>query len=221
VSCEFARGSFTAIMGPTGSGKSTLLRVLAGLDRPTSGWVEIDGVRLPTDVLRRISPATNPYIYLVKALAGAPRALGGSLRAFPAAEVKTRAGYRAEVEGQLDQMADPLYALLAMSVLISVFGIANRLYLSVHERTRDFGLLRAVGTTGPQVRRIVRYESVITAVIGGVLGTGLGLAWLMVQALKDLGFQNAVPAGQLALFLVVSVLVGPAAAAWPAHAPMC
>jgi putative ABC transport system permease protein len=65
----------------------------------------------------------------------------------------------------------------------------------------------------------VRYESVITAVIGGVLGIalGLGLAWLMVQALKDLGFHYAVPAGQLVLFLVVSVIVGVAAAAWPAR----
>jgi putative ABC transport system permease protein len=87
-------------------------------------------------------------------------------------------------------MANMLYALLAMSVLISVFGIANSLYLSVHERTREFGLLRAVGTTGTQVRRIVRYESVITAVIGGRLGIAFGLAfaWLMVQALSDLGF---------------------------------
>ena len=60
-----------------------------------------------------------------------------------------------------------LYALLAMSLVISLFGIANSLFLSIHERTREFGLLRAVGATRAQVRRIVRYESVITAVIGG------------------------------------------------------
>jgi putative ABC transport system permease protein len=90
---------------------------------------------------------------------------------------------------------------------------------SVHERSREFGLLRAIGATGAQVRRIVRYESVITAVIGGLLGIalGLGFAWLMVQALADLGFRFAVPAGQLVLFLALSVLVGVAAAAWPAR----
>jgi putative ABC transport system permease protein len=123
------------------------------------------------------------------------------------------------IEGQFDQMANMLYALLAMSVLISVFGIANSLYLSVHERTREFGLLRAIGTNGPQIKRIVRYESVITSVIGGILGIAIGLAfaWLMVQALKDLGFGYAVPIAQLVVFFVVSVVVGIAAAAWPAR----
>jgi putative ABC transport system permease protein len=91
--------------------------------------------------------------------------------------------------------------------------------LSVHERTREFGLLRAVGATGRQVRRVVRYESVITAVIGGLLGivVGLAFAWLMVQALKDLGFGFAVPVVQLVFFLVVAVAVGVAGAAWPAR----
>ena len=179
----------------------------------------LQGMMVPMDAFLRMSQATDPYLYLVKAQGDAQRALEASLRSFPAAEVKSKAGYREDVEGQVDQLANLLYALLAMSVLISAFGIANSLYLSVHERTREFGLLRAIGTTTTQVRRIVRYESVITAVIGGVLGTalGLGLAWLMVQALKDLGFHYAVPAGQLVLFLLVSVLVGIAAAAWPAR----
>ena len=61
-----------------------------------------------------------------------------------------------------------------MSVVISLFGIANSLFLSIHERTREFGLLRAIGATGAQVRRIVRYESVIIAVIGGLLGIASG-----------------------------------------------
>jgi putative ABC transport system permease protein len=75
-----------------------------------------------------------------------------------------------------------------MSVVISLFGIANSLFLSIHERTREFGLLRAVGATRAQVRRMVRYESVITAVIGGLLGTGVGLlfAFLVTQSLDDL-----------------------------------
>ena len=79
--------------------------------------------------------------------------------------------YRDFLVGQLDQLVYLLYALLAMSLVISLFGIANSLFLSIHERTREFGLLRAIGATPAQVRRIVRYESVITAVIGGLLGT--------------------------------------------------
>jgi putative ABC transport system permease protein len=204
----------------TPSGGSARLRAVGEYRDPQI----LQGVLVAMDVFERISKATDPYLYLVKAepragAAAVQRELARSLGAFPAAEVKSRAGYRAQVEAQLDQIANLLYALLAMSVLISVFGIANSLYLSVHERTREFGLLRAIGTTGAQVRRIVRYESVITAVIGGLLGTALGLAfaWLMVQALADLGFHYAVPVGQLSLFLVVSVLVGVAAAAWPAR----
>ena len=92
---------------------------------------------------------------------------------FPAAEVKTRpSSADAQIEEQLDQFVYLLYALLGMSVVISLFGIANCLFLSIHERTREFGLLRAVGATQAQVRRIVRYESVITAVIGALMGIG-------------------------------------------------
>ena len=69
-----------------------------------------------------------------------------------------------------------LYALLAMSVTISAFGIVNTLVLSVYERTREIGMLRAIGTSRRQMRRIVRYESVITSVIGGLMGTVVGVA---------------------------------------------
>jgi putative ABC transport system permease protein len=204
----------------TPSGGAARLRAVGEYQDPQI----MQGMMVAMDVFERISTATDPFLFLVHAQTGAAgarmhNALEASLRSFPAAEVKSNTEYRDKINGQLDQMANMLYALLAMSVLISVFGIANSLYLSVHERTREFGLLRAIGTTGAQVRRIVRYESVITAVIGGLLGIALGLAfaWLMVQALKDLGFGYAVPLAQLALFLVIAVVVGIAAAAWPAR----
>ena len=120
---------------------------------------------------------------------------------------------------QLDQMVYLLYALLAMSVVISLFGIANSLFLSIHERTREFGLLRAIGATRSQVRRIVRYESVITSVIGGLLGIAVGLlfGFLMTAALSDLGLVFSVPLAQLAGFLVLAVVVGVLAAVVPAR----
>ena len=106
-----------------------------------------------------------------------------------------------------------------MSVVISLFGIANSLFLSIHERTREFGLLRAVGATSGQVRPMVRYESVITAVIGGLLGTAVGLlfAFLVTRSLDDLGLGFEPPLGQLAIFLALAVLVGVAAAVVPAR----
>jgi putative ABC transport system permease protein len=204
----------------TPSGHSTRLRVVGEYRDPQI----LQGMMVAMDVFDRVSTASDPYLFLVAKEPGATsnavhRALEASLKPFPAAEVRSDAEYRKDIEGHLDQMANMLYALLAMSVLISVFGIANSLYLSVHERTREFGLLRAIGTTSTQVKRVVRYESVITAVIGGLLGIAIGLAfaWLMVQALKDLGFGYAVPLGQLAIFLVVAVVAGVAGAAWPAR----
>ena len=76
--------------------------------------------------------------------------------------MQTADEYGDEIGARLDQFVYLLYAMLAMSVVISLFGIANSLFLSIHERTREFGLLRAIGATRAQVRRIVRYESVIS-----------------------------------------------------------
>src|SRR5918994_7670331 len=106
-----------------------------------------------------------------------------------------------------------------MSVFISVFGIANSLFLSIHERTREFGLLRAVGANRAQVRRMVRYESVITAVIGGLLGTAVGLlfAFLVTQSLDDLGLGFVPPVAQLMAFMLLAVVVGVIAAVVPAR----
>jgi putative ABC transport system permease protein len=119
----------------------------------------------------------------------------------------------------VDQLVYLLYALLAMSLVISLFGIANSLFLSIHERTREFGLLRAIGATRAQVRRVVRYESVITAIIGGLLGIAIGLlfGYLMTAALADLGLGFSVPVAQLAGFLVLAVVVGVLAAVVPAR----
>ena len=106
-----------------------------------------------------------------------------------------------------------------MSIVISLFGIANSLFLSIHERTREFGLLRAVGATRAQVRSMVRYESVITAVIGRLLGTAIGMlfALLVTESLGDLGLRFAPPLGQLAIFLALAVVVGVVAAVAPAR----
>jgi putative ABC transport system permease protein len=141
------------------------------------------------------------------------------LRPFPSVEVETKAEYEQTLEGQLDQIVYLLYALLAMSVVISLFGIANSLFLSIHERTRELGILRAIGTTRTQIRRVIRYESVITSVIGGMLGTlvGIAFAWLATASLSEFGLALAIPVGQLAIFMALAVVVGIVGAIGPAR----
>ena len=111
------------------------------------------------------------------------------------------------------------YGLLAMSVIISIFGIVNTLVLSVHERTREIGMLRAIGATRRQLGQMVRYESVITAVIGGVLGTlvGIAMGYVIVTQLGGDGLVFSLPWMQLGVFLVLAVVVGVVAAVLPAR----
>ncbi len=184
----------------------------------------LQGTIVAQDLFGRVSASRDPWIVFADVRPGvseeeAVENLDSVLASFPTATVETRDDYTAAISDQLDQFVYLLYALLAMSVVISLFGIANSLFLSIHERTREFGLLRAVGATQAQVRRMVRYESIITAVIGGLLGTAVGLlfAFLVTQSLGDLGLGFKPPPGQLAIFLLLAVVVGMLAAVVPAR----
>ena len=123
------------------------------------------------------------------------------------------------IAGQVDQVLAILYALLGLSIVIAVLGIVNTLALSVIERTREIGLLRAVGLGRLQLAGTITTESVLTAVCGTVVGlvTGVGLAATLPRVFHDDGLsQLAVPAGSLLGMLALAVLVGVAAAVWPA-----
>ena len=124
-----------------------------------------------------------------------------------------------EISKQVDSILYLLYVLLAMSVVISLFGIVNTLVLSITERIREIGMLRAIGLTRSQLRRMVRYESVITSGIGGVIGIVLGvaLAWVFCLGLADQGIVFRVPWLQLVVFFVVSIAAGVLAAVLPAR----
>jgi putative ABC transport system permease protein len=141
------------------------------------------------------------------------------LESFPDTRVYTRQEWIDKEDAEISQFLLLLYVLLALSVVISLFGMANTLALSVFERTRELGMLRAVGMTRRQVRRMVRHESVITALIGAALGLPLGifLALLVTRALSEYDLQFAVPAGALITFVIVSVIAGIVAAILPAR----
>ena len=162
-------------------------------------------------VLVDVAPGVDPAI--------ARAAVEAAAADFPTAEVRSQSQYAESQAGQVYQILNLVYVLLALAVFIALLGIANTLALSIFERTRELGLLRAVGMTRRQVRSVVRYESVIIALLGAVLGLGIGLffGWAMVTALKDEGIRLAVPAGQLVVVTVVAALAGVLAAVEPAR----
>jgi putative ABC transport system permease protein len=138
---------------------------------------------------------------------------------FPTVEVQNQSQLKDQQEDQVNQLLGLIYALLSLAIVVSVFGIVNTLALSIHERTRELGMLRAVGMSRRQVRTMVRYEAVITALIGAILGTILGVifAVLVSRPLADEGFELSYPVGTLLVLLVLAALAGVIAAIGPAR----
>jgi putative ABC transport system permease protein len=145
--------------------------------------------------------------------------LEAAVKDFPDAKVQTRVEWIDQQDQDFNSFLNFLYVLLALSVIISLVGMVITLLLSVHERTRELGMLRAVGMTRRQVRRMVRHESVITSLIGAALGLPLGifLALLMTKALSQFEVKIAIPGVQLIVFAVVAIVVGILAAILPAR----
>jgi putative ABC transport system permease protein len=142
-----------------------------------------------------------------------------SVKAFADAKIQTESQFKKNFEKPLNSILSLLYVLLALSVIVSLFGIINTLVLTVFERTREIGMLRAVGMTQRQTRRMIRHESIVTSLIGAALGIVVGffLALLVTHALSDEGIVFAVPYLSIVYFVIAAIIVGILAAILPAR----
>ena len=142
-----------------------------------------------------------------------------SLARFSDVSVETKSGWIATENNSISSTLDIFYAFLALSVIVSLFGMVNTLVLSVFERTREIGMLRAIGVSRRQLRRMIRQESVITALIGAALGLPLGvfLAAILTRATASQGISFHLPVAQLAIFTLIAVIAGITAAVLPAR----
>jgi putative ABC transport system permease protein len=146
-------------------------------------------------------------------------ALEETVAGFPDAKLHTESAFVTSRTKEFSTILNLLYVLLAFSVVVSLFGMVNTLVLSVFERTRELGMLRAVGMTRTQAKRMIRHESVITALIGAALGIPLGifLSFLMTEALAQYDVSFSLPVVPLVIFTGVAVLAGVLAAILPAR----
>jgi putative ABC transport system permease protein len=174
-------------------------------------------VVLSQETFDRSFPRPADFLTLVEAdsTAGLERALA----AYPDAKLQTGDEFISNWTSWLNDTMSLFYVLLALSVIVSLFGMVNTLVLAVFERTRELGMLRAVGMTRRQMRRMIRHEAVVTSLIGAALGLPLGVALgaLVTQSLSQYGVSFSLPVGSLVVFTIVAIVAGIAAAVLPAR----
>ena len=150
----------------------------------------------------------------------AETAVDHALVSFPNVKVLNQAAFREESGQMIDQMLNLVFALLALALITAILGITNTLALSVYERKRELGLLRAVGATKAQVRKMIRWEAATIALFGTALGVVIGVVfgWALISALADEGFSEiVVPVSNIVAFVVIAGLAGLLAAVLPAR----
>ncbi len=215
---HLAVGTPLAVETPTGK---TLHLVVKGIFAPPKGGSPYGRITIST---RRFDGVyQNPQnVYTFVNIAGGvtaanTRKLEAALRPFPEAKIQTETQFKKNQEQGIDTLLNLLYVLLSLSIVVSLFGIVNTLVLTVFERTRELGMLRAVGMTRRQLRRMIRHESIVTALIGASLAIPLGvvLALMVGKAIEYPAF--TIPWGSLVVFVVAAVIAGILAAIFPAR----
>ncbi len=186
---------------------------------------QLDAIVTSVDTFTRIGGgSTDSTVYVVLRDGVDPGQAGQRLAAAvagnPLVEVRNQAEYAESRRGPVDMLAGAVYLLLALAVLIAVLGIVNTLLLSVIERTREIGLLRAIGMERPQVREMVRVESIAIALLGAVLGLLIGVVFAAAiqDVMRDDGIAVLdIPVLQLIITVLAAAIVGVLAAVWPAR----
>jgi len=210
-----------SLVGMRFPGGETGLFTVEGIFDPPTGGSPFGDVTISTEAWdARVENPRNLYSFVamegdvsVESTAALEEALSG----FPNAKVQTREEFIDNQIAGLSSILNILYVLLALSIVVSFFGIVNTLVLTVFERTREIGMLRAIGMTRRQVRRMIRNESVITALIGAAIGIVLGivLAALLIVRVDFIDF--TFPVVQVVVFVLAAILVGIVAAILPAR----
>jgi putative ABC transport system permease protein len=208
----------------TTTGARRSLKVIGSLDEGEGGLLGGGIVVANRELERHWDERKDAFLFLTFAdgvrAAAARRAIDTALDdRFPVVESQDREEVKEAQAGQINTILYLFYALLALSVIVSLFGVVNTLTLSIHERTRELGMLRAIGTSRRQIRRTVRYEAAITALIGAVLGLVLGtfFAWIVTQPLLEEGFSFELPVVTMFVLVVVAALAGVLSAVLPAR----
>jgi putative ABC transport system permease protein len=215
---NLSTGSQFFLLTPTGK---TLVLSVKGIFKPPAGGSPFGPVTISTKTFDANYPEPKNIFTFVTMKGGVTeantRALEQSLAGFPNAKVADGDQFKKNQVSGLKSVLNVLFVLLALSVLVSIFGIVNTLVLTVFERTREIGMLRAIGMTRRQVRRMIRHESVITSLIGAVIGVilGLVLAALLIARVDEINFFT--PWGQVVIFLIAAIFVGIVAAIFPAR----
>jgi putative ABC transport system permease protein len=211
-------GQPLVLITPTGD---TIDLVVRGIFKPPAGGSPFGPVTISSATFDKYYENPKNVFTFVTMQGGVTEAntaaLERSLSGFPNAKVADGEQFKKNQASGIKSALNVLYVLLALSVLVSFFGIVNTLVLTVFERTREIGMLRAIGMTRRQIRRMIRHESVITSLIGAVIGIILGiiLAAILISRVKEINF--FMPWTQLVIFLVAAVVVGIVAAIFPAR----
>jgi len=162
---------------------------------------------------------TEIYFNVVEKTESVDKLINEIVDKYPGVAVRDQDGLVEEANNQIQQLLNVIYGFLSISIFVALFGITNTLSLSVYERTREIGLMRAIGTYRKQIRRMIFIESSIISIFGAFLGTGLGIffAWSLIQALADEGFSVfRVSLSQTLLWIAISIVAGVIAAILPA-----
>jgi putative ABC transport system permease protein len=214
------QGSAVSFQFP--NGRQTTLRLIGAYKKPKGG-TPFGAAIISTNLFDRQIPRPQDQMVLINTPGGVSDAntqtLKNDVSGFADAKVQTREQFKKSYLKPINQLLNVLYVLLGLSVIVSLLGIVNTLVLTVFERTREIGMLRAVGMTRPQTRMMIRYESIVTSLMGAAFGIAVGvfLALLVTHALSSQGIVFAVPYRQLAYFVLAAIVVGIVAAILPAR----